>query len=279
MRFVQSVTSIFARAAVLSGLGLLVSTSVLGACSADAGTSSIRKGGQAGSGTAIAGAGAGSPDAGDFGQPAAVVATPDASQPIGSGSANGCAPGHYVGAFKGMYNSASWGNGSAPLSIEAVASMGRPGLEFWLEKTSKVCTSSEFCADYTVKGGKIRGFANPFANPSATDAGATNPFAIAVRFEIDFGGELDCSTGQFKGLLQNGCYDVATVLYRFEGTAPAQYDRATSSFTQGQWTVKEMPMTGVLFPPGANIGGMGAWDAKLADTGSSPVAAGMGLCK
>src|ERR1700755_67085 len=37
---------------------------------------------------------------------------------------SGCQPGHYVGTFDGSYNSAAWGNGSVPLSIAAVASMG-----------------------------------------------------------------------------------------------------------------------------------------------------------
>ncbi|MDH5676366.1 MAG: hypothetical protein OEZ06_29880 [Myxococcales bacterium] len=157
--------------------------------------------------------------------------------------------------------------------------MGRPGLEFWLEKTSAPCgESEEFCADFTVKGGKIRGFANPFSDPNAKADAGTNPLALAVRFEIDFGGELDCSTGEFKGLLQNGCYDVATVLYRFEGTAPAKYDGVSSSFAQGEWTAKEIPMMGVIFPPDSKIGGMGTWGATLADDGSSPVAAGAGLC-
>jgi hypothetical protein len=196
--------------------------------------------------------------------------------PLNAGG-TGCAPGHYVGSFNGTYNSAAWGNGSVPLMVAAVESSGRPGLEFWLEKTEKPCTTSEFCADFTVKGGKIRGFANPFPDPNAPD-GSVNPFAIAVRFEIDFGGELDCSTGQFKGLLQNGCYDVATMLYRFEGTAPATYDKATSAFTKGEWTVKEIPTAGVIFPPDQKIGGTGSWGAKLMDDGSSPVAAGMGLC-
>lgn len=193
----------------------------------------------------------------------------------------GCQPGHYVGSFDGTYNSAAWGNGSVPLSIEAVASMGRPGLEFWLEKSStgECPPGAEFCADFTVKGGKIRGFANPFSDGSASSGGAAqDAFALAIRFEIDFGGELDCARGQFRGLLQNGCYDVATILFRFEGTAPGNYDPATSSFTNGQWMVKEMPMANVLFPPDANIGGMGSWQASLANDNSTAVAQGGGFC-
>jgi hypothetical protein len=223
-------------------------------------------------------AGEGSAGATAFGNGSADAMVGIPAGPVGSASENGCAPGHYVGSFNGVYNSAAWGNGSFPLSVEAVPSMGRPGLEFWLEKTSAACTDSEFCAEFTVKGGKIRGFANPFSDPTMPDAGAANPFAIAVRFEIDFAGDLDCRTGEFKGLLQNGCYDVATILYSFDGTAPAKYDRATSSFTQGAWTAKELPMMGVIFPPDSKIGGTGAWNAKLLDDSSSPVAMGAGLC-
>jgi hypothetical protein len=214
---------------------------------------------------------------GDFGNPT-TPARPTPTTPINPGG-TGCAPGHYVGSFEGIYNSAAWGNGSAPLMVTAVESNdGKPGLEFWLEASEAPCPAdSEFCGDFTVKGGKIRGFADPFTDPNAAP-GAANPFAIKVPFEIDFGGDLDCSTGQFNGLLQNGCYDVATVLYRFEGTAPATYDKPTTTFTMGEWTVKEIPNAGVLFPPDANIGGSGEWTATLMDDGSSPVAAGMGLC-
>jgi len=209
-----------------------------------------------------------------------ILITPTSGAVTSSGGGGGCQPGHYVGSFDGSYNSAAWGNGSVPLSIAAVPSMGRPGLEFWLERsTGGACPpGTEFCADFTVKGGKIRGFADPFSDGEDSDDDGGDFFTLAIRFEIDFGGELDCTRGQFRGLLQNGCYDVATILFRFEGTAPATYDPATSSFTNGQWSVKEMPMAGVLFPPDANIGGMGAWQASLANDNSTPVAQGGGFC-
>lgn len=204
------------------------------------------------------------------------VPTPGSTTGLGAG----CVPGHYVGTFTGTYNSAAWGNGSVPLTVEAVPSMGRPGLEFWLEQSAGECApGAEFCADFTVKGGKIRGFANPFSDddePDDDDRGGG--FALAIRFEIDFGGELDCSSGQFKGLLQNGCYDVATILFRFEGTAPATYDQTSKSFTAGQWSVKEMEMPNVIFPPDAMIGGMGAWEASLATDNAVPADVTMGLC-
>jgi hypothetical protein len=247
----------------------------LGGCSEDdSGMSGQKEKDNGGFDNAGAGTTAGGFDNGDN------IAEPTLPEPeiLGGGD---CTPGHYVGSFKGMYNSAAWGNGSAPLTVEAVESMGNPGLEFWLEKTGQECApDAEFCGDFTVKGGKIRGFANPFSDPNmpAAGTGGTNPFAIAVRFEIDLAGELDCATGKFMGLLQNGCYDVATVLYRFEGTMPGSYDKSTATFNDGEWTVKEMPMAGSIFPPDANIGGMGTWTAKLQDDTTSPVAAGMGLC-
>jgi hypothetical protein len=247
------------------GVGLFALMSLASACSDDRDVGV--RGGLAGSGSTAAANGSANPTG--------LLPTPTAASVANQG-ANGCAPGHYVGSFAGTYNSAAWGNGSVPLSIEAVASMGQPGLEFWLEKDEAPCPNVEFCPDYTVKGGKIRGFANPFSDPNGSSS--NNGFVVAVRFEIDFGGQLQCSTGQFMGLLQNGCYDVATILFRFEGTAPATYDRASSSFTQGQWSVKEQAMNGVIFPPDQNIGGMGTWGAKVTSDGAQPVAADMGLC-
>lgn len=227
-------------------------------------------------GASSRGAGAAGAVAGGAMNSANVLVTPT-SGAVNTGG-GGCQPGHYVGSFDGTYNSAAWGNGSVPLSIAAVPSMGRPGLEFWLERssTSECPPGTEFCADFTVKGGKIRGFADPFSDGSASSQ--QDPFALAIRFEIDFGGDLDCSRGQFRGLLQNGCYDVATILFRFEGTAPATYDSASSSFTNGQWSVTEMPMADAWFPPDANIGGMGSWQASLANDNSTPVAQGGGFC-
>jgi hypothetical protein len=205
-----------------------------------------------------------------------VLLTPRSSAPNPDGS---CQPGHYVGDFNGMYNSAAWGNGSSPLSIAATPAMGRPGLEFWLEAIPHNCRSDEeFCADFTVRGGKIRGYANPFSAPNMPDDGNSDGPTLAIRLEIDFGGNLDCSRGKFRGLLQNGCYDVATILFRFEGTAPADYDPATSSFTNGMWMVTELPSADAWFPPDSNIGGMGSWQASLANDVEGPAAEGGGLC-
>lgn len=191
-----------------------------------------------------------------------------------------CQPGHYVGDFTGIYNSAAWGNGSLPLSIAATPSLGRPGLEFWLERIARNCRSDEeFCADFTLKGGKIRGNADPFSDGNASDGDNTaDPALIAVPFEIDFGGELDCTRGSFRGLLQNGCYDFAGTLYRFEGDAPAYYDPSTSTFTGGGWTVKELAPSGAWLPPDSGIGGMGSWQASLVQDRDAAAADGVGLC-
>jgi len=217
----------------------------------------------------------------DDGSAAVLLRKPTANAALVSTGANGCVAGHYVGSFSGTYNSAAWGNGSLTLNIEAVDANGQPGLEFWLEAIDVDCGDAEFCPDFTVKGGKIRGFANPFSDANqgdgAPDAGSEG-FAIAVRFEIDFGGDLDCSTGQYRGLLQNGCYDVATVLFRFEGEAPATYNHAATRFENGEWSVKELANPGAVVAPDPNIGGMGVWDAALAPDGARPVDAAAGLC-
>lgn len=198
--------------------------------------------------------------------------------PSGPSGDMNCQGGHYVGTFNGTYNSAAWDNGSRALTIAATPSLGRPGLEFWLERIPRNCREDEeFCADFTVKGGKIRGNANPFSGIGAAGGGGS-PIELAVRFEIDFGGELDCSRGKFLGLLQNGCYDVATVLFRFTGDAPADYDATTSSFTHGRWTVTELPAEGAWIQPDPNIGGMGTWQATWVDDDMGPAAESVGLC-
>ncbi|HET8939140.1 MAG TPA: hypothetical protein VFN67_37100 [Polyangiales bacterium] len=191
-----------------------------------------------------------------------------------------CRAGHYVGDFNGTYNSAALPNGTGPLMIAATPSLGKPGLEFWLERIPRNCrTDEEFCADFTVRGGKIRGFANPFPSANAPPGGTTdNGLAIAIRFEIDLSGELDCSSGVFRGLLQNGCYDLATLLFRFEGTAPAFYDPASSSFNDGMWSVEEKPTADRWVPPDAELGGMGSWQARFANDMADPAADSVSFC-
>jgi hypothetical protein len=215
----------------------------------------------------------------DATQPTVLLPAPSTRDIQTTVGANGCVPGHYRGTFSGTYNSAAWGNGAVPLSIEAVPTPQGPGLEFWLEATANDCGSEEFCADFSVKGGRIRGFANPFSSASEPrGTGGSGGVALAIPFEIDFGGELDCSKGRFLGSLLNGCYEVASLLYRFEGTAPATYEYASSSFTQGQWTVKELAMEDALLAPAAGIGGSGSWSARLVNDSASPIDLSVGLC-
>lgn len=184
----------------------------------------------------------------------------------------GCQPGHYVGTFAGTYKPAV--TISFPLAIDATSAMGRPGLEFWMERTANECGDEEFCAEFTLKGGKIRGFANPISAVDTSSDGA----AVAVPFEMDLAGDLDCSRGQFRGLLLNGCYDLATIVFRFAGNAIADYDPASSTFINGAWAVKEMPLPDAWYPSDPDIGGMGSWQAALANDTAMPAADGGSLC-
>jgi hypothetical protein len=193
-----------------------------------------------------------------------------------------CAPGHYIGNFAGNYMTSLYANGTVPVHFSTKDSNGKPGFEFWLEAVTQPCPpNNEFCPEAVVKGGKLRGFATPFTDPDAglnADAGASNPFALSVRFEIDLSGELDCAAGKFRGQLQNGCWDVFSVLLRFSGTLESGYDSASSTFTGGTWDITEMPTMNSTPPTGTKLGGTGEWGAKLADTGMSPIVTGKGLC-
>lgn len=190
-----------------------------------------------------------------------------------------CKPGHYTGRFAGMYRTPLWGNGSVPVPFTTVDAPGLPGFEFWLTRIDHDCAGREFCADFNVEGGKVRGMASPFADPNLDPNAAAMAMAsgIQVRFEIDLTGELDCRTGQFKGALHNGCYDVFGTLYRFDGTISGHYADHAAALQDGAWDIVEQPMA-ALIPPDPDIGGEGTWSATWADDDSSPIAAGMGLC-
>ena len=206
-------------------------------------------------------------------------------QPIGPVDALGdiCTPGHYVGTFSGTYKSAAWFNGALPVEFSTADFDGKPGFEFWLEATETLCPPGiEFCPSATVKGGKLRGYATPFSDPNAgatpsAGAGAADPFALSVRFEVDLTGELDCTTGKFRGKLENGCYDVLTTLYRFGGTMQSNYEHTTKTFKEGTWEAKELPMDS-LIPPDPTIGGSGVWNAKFTDDSKAPGTDARGLC-
>jgi hypothetical protein len=178
---------------------------------------------------------------------------------IGGGE---CKAGHYIGEFMGTYRSAAWGNGE-DVNALMVASIDDPiamtvGLEFWLEESGVECQpGEEFCGGYTINGGKMRGNANAFG--------------LAVPFDIDLTGDLDCNTGEFRGQLSNGSYLVfGYAKYTFAGTIIADYDSANSSFVNGEWDVMEDAMPNQPWPPGANIGGEGTWSAHWADNSPAP---------
>ena len=188
--------------------------------------------------------------------------TPQASTNNGSGtlstsSGGDCKPGRYVGDFSGTYRSQVWGNGdpAAALMVNGLADpiTGVEPLEFRLEKAEEVqcAANDEFCGGFKVTGGKMMGGADP-----------SNTGIISVHFEIDLTGDLDCRTGEFRGKLSNGFYDVATVLYYFEGDIVGKYDSSTSSFYEGEWSVVEEPKPGLLIPPDQSIGGEGTWQAS-----------------
>ncbi|MDD9935956.1 MAG: hypothetical protein OXT09_20260 [Myxococcales bacterium] len=188
---------------------------------------------------------------------------------------NDCAPGHYLGLLEGDYFSQAWGNGTASIPFATTEVMEQPGLEFWLERTERECTDAEFCADFEIRGGKLRGWAMV---SDQTDPAAPSAAGVQARFEMELAGELDCRTGELRGMLLNGCYDILGTLYRMEGDIEASYDKAADAFVMGSWDLVEMPLPNLPVAPDPNIGGTGSWNAMLADDGSSPIAEGDGLC-
>jgi len=251
-------THLTARPGVASLLSWVLTAPMLFGCGTSDGSNGRGTTGDMPLGAAGAGAGADGAayDNAGSAQPAAL--TPNTQAP-GSGA---CVAGHYVGQFTGDYRSAAWGNGTTPLLVEAAEVMGMPGLEFWLEAVDAPCDADqEFCFDFKVTGGKIRGFANPTMEgfPEVPD----NPLAVKVPFEIDLNGDLDCTQGVFEGQLENGWYDFGGTKYLFAGSIQSSYDAATVSFTDGIWAVTEQAGNGALLPPDMAIGGEGSWDATL----------------
>jgi len=99
----------------------------------------------------------------------------------------------------------------------------------------------EFCfeefeqtADFTINGGTARGLSN-----------GMYPFEFEIR------GALDCATGEFHALIENGWYDVYMVRYFFDGTMDASYDATSSEFFDGTWASSE--------PADRQLGGSGTW--------------------
>jgi hypothetical protein len=189
---------------------------------------------------------------------------------------DGCRAGHYIGSFAGDYHSGAWFGGEETIMFSTMDVEDRPGFEFWLEKVDTPCTpGQEFCADAVVKGGKLRGFATPFADQS--DPSTEGGLGFSVRFEIDLTGELDCRRLMLRGKLENGCYDILSVLYRFDGTMEGAYSLAMSAFTAGDWQVQEMEMDAAN-PPTSPLGGNGMWTAQHKDDSSAPTSGSVGLC-
>lgn len=187
-----------------------------------------------------------------------------------------CRAGHYVGTFSGDYHSGAWFDGSESIMFATNDVDGHPGFEFWLEAVATPCMpGQEFCADAVVKGGKLRGNATPFSDPN--DPSTQDGAGFSVRFEIDLTGQLDCQRGKFKGRLENGCYDILSLLYRFDGTIDGDYSVKTSAFTQGVWHVDEQVMAGAN-TPAMPLGGDGTWTAAFQDDSAAPTGPGMGLC-
>ncbi len=184
-----------------------------------------------------------------------------------------CKAGHYVGEFRGDYFPGAFFY--IPITVAAVETNGLPGLEFWLEQKDGGCESSdEFCYNYEIRDGFIRGFADPTASDASSDQASLIP--ISVPFEIELQGKLDCTARHGEFVLANGWYDWATLLYTFEGTATGTYDATDASFFDGLWEVGE---TGVKHPdpnappppqplpppPGTIAGGSGTWNAQWVD--------------
>lgn len=174
---------------------------------------------------------------------------------VGAIGGGACKAGHYIGEFSGMYRSIAWGNGedANALMVKSLdnALAMTVGLEFWLEESGVVCDpSDEFCGGFTITGGKMRGNADP-----------NGTGLILVPFEIDLTGDLDCDTGEFRGQLSNGWYEVAGARATFAGDITATYDSPNTAFTNGMWDVVEDPPMNAVFPPGKNIGGEGTWSA------------------
>jgi hypothetical protein len=186
-----------------------------------------------------------------------------------------CRTGHYIGEFFGQYWSGAWLGGAEPLPF-ATADVGdKPGFEFWLEAVDQPCApGQEFCTGAIVKGGKLRGNATPFQD--AADPNTEGGLGFSVRFEIDLTGELDCMAGKFRGRLENGCYDILSVLYRFDGAIDGDYSLTTNMFSAGAWDVAEKLMPGAA--PANPLGGKGEWTAEHSDDSTAPAGDGTGLC-
>jgi hypothetical protein len=201
------------------------------------GGSSTATGGGGGQSPAVTGGAGGAPAAGGAptttgggapttlppGDPSVQFDWPEAT--LGAGLPP-CQAGHYQGTFEGKYHSAAFFG--VPLDVDI-----NGNIDFTLNQGM----NGEF---FEISEGHV-------------DGGA-NASGIVVPFSADIIGTLNCSTGQLEDAgLVNGQYDVATVLNYFEGPVTGTYDRNTSAFTIGTWSVVE--------PAAPGSGGSGTWQA------------------
>ena len=80
----------------------------------------------------------------------------------------------------------------------------------------------------------------------------------------------------FKGRLENGCYDVLSVLYRFSGEIQSRYALGMSAFVDGSWNVEELQMPNAPAPP-TPLTGEGTWTAAYKDDVGPPQGQGQGI--
>jgi hypothetical protein len=120
-------------------------------------------------------------------------------------SKNPCKAGFYQGTFACTYSPGDAGIGlfpvSGPISMKMVQSQNGEFLE--------------------VREGLLDGTANIF-----------------FTFRADITGKLDCRTSKFDGLLEHGVYSGFLVINgTFQGPLSSDYDRLTSQFSNGVWSL------------------------------------------
>ncbi len=161
-----------------------------------------------------------------------------------------CRAGYYTGNFHGTYRPGAFGLGITGTWFEVEIAGGKsffddslPPLAFTL--TEEYGGSGEF-QTYKVSGGCMQGLAT---------AVAVTQSPIVAKLT----GDLNCSTGEFTGMLE-GYYTLIGIPgadYTFTGPVTGQFalDDAAGN---GEWTVQEPPAVDGT-PMG---GGEGSWDAK-----------------
>ncbi|MET0284880.1 MAG: hypothetical protein ABW352_10430 [Polyangiales bacterium] len=172
----------------------------------------------------------------------------DAGKPTVS---NKCKPGYYTGGFRGKYRPGAFGFGLFASGFEVDIEGGKsffddslPPLAF--ELTEEYAGSGEF-QTFKVGGGCMQGIANAVVITQS-------PFVARLE------GDLNCSTGEFKGTL-TGYYTLIGIPgadFSFQGPLTAQFNFDNSTLDDGEWSVAEPPAA----DGNAAGGGEGTWDAK-----------------